>query len=74
MFETLAATLLTGLSLLEHKEKTKYVDRLMELKRLRYEEQNKPVDQRSDAVLDSLEFELRTLCLAFHTVVREPHT
>lgn len=74
MFETLAAALLTGLSLWEHKEKTKLADKVIELKRLRYEEQNKSEDLRSDAVLDNLEFELRLAAHAFYSLVREQNS
>ncbi len=71
MFETLAATLLAGFSLLDNHEKHKYTDKIIELKRLRYEEQNKPDDKRSDAVLDNIDFELRAVGLAFYALARQ---
>lgn len=65
MFETLLQVLLAGLHLWSDKEKTKYVDRLMSLKKEYREEINKPYDQRNDAVIDDLEFQLRVLSAAF---------
>lgn len=58
-----------GLSLWEHKDKTKYVDKVMKLKREYREEMAKPEDQRSGAVLDNIEFELRLLAGAFTSSV-----
>lgn len=48
----------------------KYIDRVAELKRAYYEEQNKPDDQRSDAVLDNLCFELRLVSAALAADLR----
>jgi len=69
MFEALLTVLGAGLSIWEHKEKTKYVDKLMSLKRDWYEEYNKPDHIRSDAALDNIEFELRVLSLGFASEV-----
>jgi hypothetical protein len=74
MFETLAQVLLAGLHLWENEEKTKYIDRLMDLRKRRYDEENKPDDSRSDAVLDDLEFQLRNLGIAFATGAGQPNT
>lgn len=65
MFGTLLQVLASGLSLWESKEKRKYVDRLMELKRDYYEEYNKDPSIRSDAVLDNIQHELCLLGNAF---------
>lgn len=65
MFEALAKALAAGLSLWESKEKRKYVDRVIELKRAHYEEYNKDPAHRSDAVLDNLEHELRIVAIGF---------
>jgi hypothetical protein len=73
VIETALKLLETGLSLWLHKEKTKYVDKLMDLKRKYYEEINRPADLRNDAVLDSLEFELCVLALAFTSSVGKPN-
>lgn len=69
MIELIFKILGTGLSLWETKEKTKYQDKYIALKRAYYEELNKPDEERSDAVLDNLEFELRILCNSFSTEV-----
>lgn len=47
------------LSIWDSKLKTKYIDKVQSLKKAYYEEWNKPVEERSDAVLDNIEFELR---------------
>lgn len=65
MFESLAKALAAGLSLWESKEKRKYIDRLMELKRDWYAEFNKDPAVRSDAILDHLRRELCILSDAF---------
>lgn len=69
MFESLAKALAAGLSLWESKEKTKYVDRLIELKRNYREELSKPIDVRSDDVLARIEYELRDIADAFASSV-----
>lgn len=65
MFEALLTVLGAGLSIWDHKEKTKYVEELMDLKRSWYEEFNKPENIRSDAALDNIEFRMRVLGLGF---------
>ena len=65
MFTTLMQTLLVGLQLWQHKEANKYHDRAMSLKRRYRDEFNKPEGERSDAVIDDLEFELRILADSF---------
>lgn len=65
MFESLAKALAAGLSLWESKEKNKYIDRLEKAKREYREEFNKAPADRSDAVLDNLEFELRIITDSF---------
>ena len=72
MFESLAAALSAGLTLWKDKNRTKYVDALMRLRREYYAESNKPDSQRSDAVLDNLESELRILASAFSSGVGKP--
>ena len=69
MFESLLTVLGAGLSLWNNKERTKYVDQLMSLKQRYYEEYNKDAEHRSDAILDSIELELRILASAFSTNV-----
>lgn len=65
MFESLAQALAAGLTLWSDKEKTKYVDRLVSIRKRYYEEYNKPLSSRDDSVLDQLEFELRILAASF---------
>lgn len=69
MFESLLTVLGAGLSIWNNKERTKYVDQLMSLKRRYYEEFNKDAEHRSDAILDGIESELRILASAFSTNV-----
>lgn len=67
LFEVLG----TALSLWESKEKTKYIDRYMSLKRAYWEEYNKPQESRSDAALDNLEFEIKLLSTGFVAAAQE---
>ena len=69
MFPIILQILSAALSIWASKEKTKYIDRLVELKTEYFREINKPEADRSDAVLDNLEFQLRTLALAFSAEV-----
>lgn len=61
MFASLLGILGSALSIWDNKEKRKYIDKMLQLKKDYYEEFNKPLAVRSDAVLDNLEFELRNL-------------
>lgn len=65
MVETIFSLLSSGLSLWQHKDKTKYADELIDLKKRWYEESNKADADRDDAVLDSIEFQLRILAIGF---------
>jgi len=69
MIEALVKTLGAGLSIWQSKEKRKYVDKLIRLKREYYEEYNKEVSD--DSVLDGLVFELELLGIAFASKVTE---
>ena len=69
MIDSLFKALAAGLSIWESKEKTKYVDQLMSLKKDYYAEWNKDPAIRSDAVLDDIKLKLRILCDAFSTGV-----
>lgn len=66
MVESLLKVLEVGLSLWEHKEKHKYQDKYLKLKREYYEESNKPRGDRDGAILDNIEFELRLLADSFY--------
>ena len=73
MFTLILSLLDTGLKLWLSKEKTKYIDKKIELEKAYYAEYNKPPEERSDAVLDNLYFELRTLAIAFtQEAAKEP--
>lgn len=74
MFTVLLNCLSAGLTLWDDKEKTKYVDQVISLKEQYYAEFNKPLDSRSDAVLDNLEFQLRVLATSFASSVGKPDT
>lgn len=54
-----------GLKLWNSKEATKYIDKMIKLKKEWYEEYNKPLGQRSDVKLDFIELQLRILCQSF---------
>jgi len=68
VFEVLGA----GLSLWNNKEKRKYIDKLIKLKKDYYEEYNKELCDH--AILDNIEFELRTLCKSFGSEARIAET
>lgn len=70
MFDKIADILAAGLSLWASKEKNKYIDRLIKLRKDYREEYNKPLSVRSDAVLDNLFFELCLLGDSFGASVR----
>ncbi len=71
MFESILKVLGAGLTLWSDKEKSKYQDKYIKLKRAIYEEENKPANERSDAVLDNLAFELCLLGDSFSARVGE---
>lgn len=69
MFILILSLLDTALKLWLSKEKTKYIDKKIELQAAYYAEWNKPIEQRSDAVLDNIMFELKNLAVAFNSAV-----
>lgn len=71
-FGSLLAIVGAVLQLWASKEKRKYIDEKMAIEKAYYEEQNKPAELRSDAVLDSLEFRLRILASAIAADVGKP--
>lgn len=73
MFTVLLNCLNAGLTLWDDKEKTKYLDQMISLKESYYAEFNKPDAERSDAVLDNLEFQLRVLATSFAAGVGKPN-
>lgn len=74
MFETILGVLSAAFTLWDDLEKDKYVSKLVTLKEQYYAEFNKPADQRSDAVLDNIEFELRLLATGFASSVGTKNT
>lgn len=54
-----------ALTLWNHKESTKYLDRVIKLEKEYYEELNKPLDARSDYKLDSIMLELTIISRSF---------
>lgn len=69
MVEAIFRALEAGLSLWHTKEKRKYQDKLISLREDWYEEWNKTDSERSDAVLDNIERELRILVDSFASEV-----
>jgi len=65
MLEILFKVLGAGLSIWESKEKNKYIDKIIELKRDYYSEFNKGPGYRSNAVLDNIERELLIIAEVF---------
>lgn len=74
MIETILQLFLVGLSIWEHKEKTKYIDQVVKLRAKYYAENNKPAGSRNDALLDSIRFELLNLADAFASEVASSKT
>lgn len=70
MIGSIISLLGAGLSLWNVKEKTKYQDKFLELKRRIYEVENMPDESRSDAELDNLYFELKILADSFASQVK----
>ncbi len=70
MFLTILELLAAALSIWASKEKTKYIDKVTQLRSDYYAEYNKPDNERSDARLDNLYFELRNLAAGFAAEVR----
>lgn len=54
-----------SLKLWNSKESNKYIDQLVKLKGKWHEEYNKPLDERSDVKLDTIELQLKILCQSF---------
>lgn len=63
-FATLLQIIESALAIWASKEKRKYIDEKLAIQKAYYEEQNKPAELRSDAVLDNWEFKLRVLSSA----------
>ncbi len=70
MILQIISLLSAGLTLWSDKEKNKYIDKLIELKKKYYEESNKLEADRDDAVMDNILFELKILSDSFVTSVK----
>lgn len=73
MFADLVKLFTVGLTLWEHKDKTKYLDQKIRLEKEYYAELKKPDDRRSDARLDDIEHELRILASGWSTIALRTH-
>jgi hypothetical protein len=70
MVKLLMGVLEQGLIAWNSHERTKYLDKLIKLKKEWHEEYNKPLDIRSDQRLDDIESELRILAESFIEATR----
>ena len=59
MILSILGILEAALSIWQSKLRDKYINEVNTLKQAYYEETNKPVEERSDAVLDNIKFKLR---------------
>jgi len=74
MIDSLIKLLGVALSIWDSKEKTKYFDKWMNLKREYYAELGKPRDDRDNAVMDNILFELQLLVDAFSSKLATKNT
>jgi hypothetical protein len=72
MISTILKLLESGLSLWQHEEAQKYLEKVIDLKGQWYEEYNK--EMPDDAILDNIEFELRVVSEAFSSQVGTAYT
>ena len=63
MFAVILEILSAALSIWANAAKTKYIDQKIAIETQYYAEQNKPDGQRSDAILDDLEEQLKVLAM-----------
>lgn len=71
MVSLILGVLEQGLKLWNSHESTKYLDKLIKLKKEWYEEYDKPISERSDLRLDSITDELRILGESFIEAARK---
>jgi len=55
----------SGLNIWEHKEKRKYVDKINKIEKELYEQEAKPFEERDQALIDNLHFDLVLVSRAF---------
>lgn len=73
MINQILQLLVTGLQLWQSKEATKYMDKVIALKKRYHNEMAKAENERSDAELDNIEFELRVISAAFCLTAQGSH-
>lgn len=73
MVQLILGVLEQGLKLWNSHESTKYLDKLIKLKKEWHEEYNKPLSERSDLALDNIESELRILGESFVQAAQASH-
>ncbi len=66
IFKALASLL----SIVDEKLRTKYQDKIIDLRNRWYEEDKKPAGSRNDAYIDSLKFELRNIVDSFTSEIK----
>lgn len=74
MVDSLFKVLFAGLSLWGSKERTKYLDEAIALKKAYYEEINKPFEERNNAALDDILAQLHRLTGTFSALVGEQNS
>jgi hypothetical protein len=74
MFAAILGIAEAALSIWSSKLKQKYIDKVENLKREYYAEINKPREERDNAALDNLEFELRLTIASLAADLRAPIT
>lgn len=73
MVELILGVLEQGLKLWNSHESTKYLDKLIKLKKEWHVEYNKPLSERSDVRLDDIDTELRLLATSFIEAAQAPN-
>jgi seryl-tRNA(Sec) selenium transferase len=61
MIPAILEIIAAALQIWEYKEKRKYIDQLLSLKQTWYEEINKPLGERDNALLDNTEWAIKNL-------------
>lgn len=69
MFAIILQLAASALSIWDNAERSKYADKLARLEKEYYAEKNKAPNERSDAVLDNLRFELCITASALGTAI-----
>jgi hypothetical protein len=70
-FTVVSELLLVGLKLWERKNKNKYFEELRNLERGRHSEEAKPLEERDQAMLDNIDYELLLLSRKFVSATKD---